>query len=343
LLQRVALQIGFDRAYVHGWVGGWRVSGSLCLQVAWKNPATEEWKLAALNGLYGEETFWASRLLQCLSPRHAKGLARLRRRIMREFHSRHSKCVMTGMLGLLHLCGRVSGVAFGVLADSLDAPVKWQLPRATLLSIGARPISCAEAPSLYGILARICVRAGLSTVPELFLMPMPGMNAYALGSPEDACISVTEGLLRGLSPDEVAGIFAHEVAHIREQDPGAMNWATSMQDDITMASLLGLVELAKGGRTRGSEGRQAVLLAFAPVVARLLYSALSRVRELVADSMAIDMIDDPNALASALCKLEFAHSGLTPLDAHLLARLHQSSLTSSMNSHPGTWERLSHM
>jgi heat shock protein HtpX len=213
-----------------------------------------------------------------------------------------------------------------------------------LLSFGARPLSFGEAPVLYGVLTRICVRAGLPSVPQLFLLPMSGMNAYALGSPEDACISVTEGLLRGLSADEVAGIFAHEVAHIRERDSGAMNWARTLIDDVTNAALNGLAAASNRGRAGcAAASRDALLMASVPAVARLLYSALSRVRELAADSMAIDMIDDPNALASALCKLEFYHSGMTPLDAHLLARLHQSSLTSSMNSHPGTWERLSHM
>ena len=93
------------------------------------------------------------------------------------------------------------------------------------------------------ILLNVCVRAGMERVPELFLLPAPGMNAYALGTPDNACISVTEGLLRGLSREEIAGILAHEVAHILHHDTGAMNWAAAIQGEIVSSALRGIAEL----------------------------------------------------------------------------------------------------
>jgi len=275
--------------------------------------------------------------------KQALALAQLRRRLAREFHSHHSHRVLSGLINLLDLCGQANGKSRGArqALDEIQANLQAaeRQPRATLRALGGKPLRCTEAPKLYAILLNICVRAGMERVPELFLLPVPGMNAYALGGPDNACISVTEGLLHGLSHEEIAGIFAHEVGHILHHDTGAMNWAAAIEGEIIHSALRGIAELTARGRDRTNTAPLAMLLAAAPALARLLFLALSRVREFAADAMALDLIDHPRALAAALCKLEYFHTGLSPFHAHVREQAHSGS----WRTHPGTWERLAHI
>ncbi len=222
---------------------------------------------------------------------------------------------MIGMIGLLVLCAEASGKTRGARQSLSELETKIRSmdcePHAVLRAIGAKPLQCAAAPELYAVLLDICARAGMGRLPELFLLPAAGMNAFALGAPDNACISVTEGLLRGLSRDEIAGILAHEVAHVLHHDTGAMNWAAAIQGEIASSASHGIAELMARRRDWARVGPQALLLAAAPAVARLLFLALSRVRELAADAMALDLIDHPKALVAALCKLEYFHTTCT--------------------------------
>jgi heat shock protein HtpX len=212
-------------------------------------------------------------------------------------------------------------------------------PQAVLQALGATPLQCADAPDLYAILLNVCVRAGLERVPELFLLPAPGMNAYALGTPDNACISVTAGLLSGLSREEIAGILAHELAHILHHDTSAMNWAAAIHGEIVSSAQHGVAGLTAWRDDLDRVGPRALLLVAAPALARLLYFALSRDRELAADAIAVELIDHPGALTAALCKLEYFHSGLSPLRAHMK----DNAVSNPLRSHPGTWERIFHL
>ncbi len=267
--------------------------------------------------------------------------ARLRRSLTRDLHSRDTHRVMAGLIGLLALCDHASEKH----SKSLPSLVELQSrvgtaqrhPCDVLRACGARPLSCSEAPGLYAILSNISRRAGLKRAPELFLLPCHGMNAYALGGPEDACISVTWELLRSLSREEIAGIIAHEVAHILHRDTGAMNWAAAIQREIADLAQRGIRDLMARSPDFVRFGSQALLLAAAPVMAELLIAALSRVREHAADARAMDLIEHPKDLVAALCKLEYFHTGLSPLHAHLRQDAH------ALRSHPGTWERISRL
>ena len=273
----------------------------------------------------------------------ARAVAQQRRNWAREVHSRNSNSVMNELMGLLILCRQASGRS--VQTQELLAEIGAKLhaahrqPHAALYALGAKSLRCAEAPELYGILLNVCVRAGLERVPELFLLPYPGMNAYALGTPDNACISVTTELLNGLSREEIAGILAHEVAHILHHDTSTMNWASAILGEIINSALPGDAGLSACRDESNRTGPEAMLLASAPALARLLYSALSRVRELAADAIAIELIDCPSALKAALCKLEHFHTGLSPLHAHIK----DNAVSNPLRSHPGTWERLSHL
>ena len=269
--------------------------------------------------------------------------ARLRRRAARELNTRDSQQVLTGLMGLLALCEYLS-------ARPQAAPSRWPAlagatsainlpPRDVLRAFGARPLLPGEAPDLYAMLSGICARAGLHRVPELYLLPALDMNAFALGAPDNACISATQGLLRGLSRAEIGGILAHEVAHIVNRDTGAMNWAAAIQHKIAGLALHGVADLASSRQRHAEFSPQAMFLASTPAIARLLFLAFSRLRELDADALAVDLIDHPEALAAALSKLEHSHSGLSPWGAHLQHDAHARP----WRSHPGTWERISRM
>ena len=269
--------------------------------------------------------------------------ARLRRRAARELNTRDSQRVLTGMMGLLALCEYLSArpqAAVGAWpALPAPAPAVDLSPRDVLRAFGARPLLPGDAPDLYAMLSGICARAGLHRVPELYLLPALDMNAFALGAPDNACISATQGLLRGLSRAEIGGILAHEVAHIVNHDTGAMNWAAAIQNKIAGLAQHGVADLASSRERHADFNLQSMFLASTPAIARLLFLAFSRLRELDADALAVDLIDDPEALAAALSKLEHFHSGLSPWGAHL----QHDARSRPWRSHPGTWERISRM
>ena len=142
----------------------------------------------------------------------------------------NSALAIAAMTLLLAVCGWIVGGTEGVhraLAGSAPRQDGSPISRETMHRwFGARLLSPAELPELFNLLANVCGRAGLSRLPDLYCLAAPGdMNAYALGGPEGAAIVLTEGLLRGMTRDEVAGILAHEVAHIRNNDAWTMGWA----------------------------------------------------------------------------------------------------------------------
>jgi heat shock protein HtpX len=190
---------------------------------------------------------------------------------------------------------------------------------------------------LFGILANVCGRAGLSRLPDLYCLAAPGdMNAYALGGPEGGAIVLTEGLLRGMTCNEIAGILAHEVAHIRNNDAWTMNWAAGLRRAIDWTSLAGLALMRTQHHHGGMAASQplAALLSAAPALGQLLGLALSRVRELDADATALELTGDSQALIAALSKLEFHHGGRPAAPAL------EADPMRLLRSHPATAERV---
>jgi heat shock protein HtpX len=152
-------------------------------------------------------------------------------------------------------------------------------------TFGVRLLGPAELPELFNILIDVCNRARLSRLPDIYYLPGPcDMNAYALGGPEGAAIILTEGLLRCMTRDEIAGILAHEVAHIRNNDAWTMSWAAALHRSIEWTSLTGLALLRAQHSGTPDSRPLAALLRAAPSIAQLLRLALSRSRELDADA-----------------------------------------------------------
>jgi heat shock protein HtpX len=332
---------------------------------SWQGPATAAWgpvtlalvpsALAATPPRYS--ACGAGILVELVLPSSQPGLAfwvrihgstpdilRLHRQLNRSENHWQSGNVMAGMLLLVAVCGFIAGGndgARGAVARGAPSPDELRIsPQAMQRRFGARLLTQADMPAMFGRLGDICRRAGLPRQPNLFYLAAPfSMNAYALGNPERSAIVLTQGLLERMTADEVAGILAHEVAHIRNNDALTMTWAAKLQGTIASASLAGLAPAQGGGCGREAaitSRALALFLSSAPAIGQLLYLALSRVRELDADALALELIDDPRPLITALHKLESFHSGRAfPTQSAI-----EDGLVRFLRSHPATSERV---
>jgi heat shock protein HtpX len=279
--------------------------------------------------------------LACHIRATAREIAELRRSFNRDFNDRRSGRVVAGMILLLAICGWITGGDHGATqAVAGGAPLPDDvsiLPDVMLQQLGARRLHPAEMPALFDMLRDICRRAGLSHLPDLYLLDSAGtMNAYALGGPRRSAITLTDGLLQGMTRNEVAGILAHEVAHIRNGDARAMTWASTLHRAIALTALTSLAALPH--HDGAAPGPLAALLRSASAIGELLYLALSRIRELDADATALELIDDPQALVSALHKLECHHNA-----RNLPALWPRDGWLEFLRSHPATWERVGNL
>jgi heat shock protein HtpX len=185
-----------------------------------------------------------------------------------------------------------------------------------LASVGARQIEKRDHPTLYNIVEEMRIASGLSNMPKIYIVDDPRPNAFAVGrDPEHASVAVTAGLLNRLNRDEVQGVVAHELAHIQNRDTLYVMVAAVMVGVIALMSDVFLRYLWFAGgrrRSRSSGGGQAqailmlagILLAIlGPIAAQLLYFALSRRREYLADACGALSTRYPEGLASALEKI----------------------------------------
>jgi heat shock protein HtpX len=267
-------------------------------------------------------------------------IAELLRSLDRADNHRRSGRVIAGMLLLLATCGWIFGGDVGAKWAVSGAPLPDDSaisPENMLRQFGARLLHPAEMPMLFDMLRTICARACLLRCPDLYYLPaVSEMNAYALGGPRRSAITLTDGLLRGMTPNEVAAILAHEVAHIRNGDACAMSWAAMLHRAIVLTSLASLAALQCGARSTPTP--LAALLSCASTVGQLLCLALSRIREFDADATALELIDDPHALVSALNKLERHHNPGQPWSAASV-----QFGVEFLRSHPTTGKRVDHL
>jgi heat shock protein HtpX len=196
-----------------------------------------------------------------------------------------------------------------------------------LTSVNAREIEKEDAPQLWNVVEEMTIASGLGKMPRVFVIDDSGLNAFAVGrTPEKAAVAVTSGLLRRLNRDQLQGVVAHEIGHIRNLDVKFMTLAGVMVGAIVMisdASLRGL--LRGGGRRRSSRSGgkgAAIMLVIAvalaivgPIVAQLLYFACSRRREYLADASSARFTRYPEGLASALEKISRRASSKSKSDA----------------------------
>ncbi len=185
---------------------------------------------------------------------------------------------------------------------------------------GARKVTKDDLPVLYDVVEEMTIASGLPKIPDIYVIDDAAPNAFATGrKPETASVAVTSGLLKALNRDELQGVVAHELGHIRNRDILLMLFAGVMAGAIVMLAEVGLRGMWFGGgrRSRRSNdsggGGQAIimlvavaLMILAPIIAQLIYFAISRKREYLADASAAAYTRFPEGLASALEKIAAA-------------------------------------
>jgi len=241
-----------------------------------------------------------------------------RRRQARLRNLVQSGVLLTGMLGLLGLCGWIMAgregvlwaIALGFVGMLLGRQVS---PRLVLRLFGAIRIPPSELPDLHRIVVELSRRAGLEARPEVYYVPSPMLNAFTVGGRGEAAIAITDGMLRRLSVRELAGVIAHEISHVTNNDMWVMGLADSVTRLTRIMSFLGVMLLFLNLPLLLMQEAQVpwilvLLLMLSPTLASLLQLALSRTREYEADLAAAEITGDPVGLASALDKLE-RHQG----------------------------------
>jgi len=173
-----------------------------------------------------------------------------------------------------------------------------------------RQIMPYQAPNLYAVLQIIAKRADLPAVPKLFYLPSEVMNAFAVGTPENSAIALSDGLLRRLSLREIAAVLAHELSHVSHEDVHIMGFADITSRVTHFLSLIGKILLVLNlplllfFDIYLISWAAILILILAPIATDLLQMALSRTREYNADLGSAQLLGDPEALASALIKME---------------------------------------
>jgi len=179
-----------------------------------------------------------------------------------------------------------------------------------LASSGAQPVSREQVPRLYEVMERLAAKAGLP-MPKLYVIPEPAPNAFATGrNPQHASVAVTQGLLELMNDEELEGVIAHELSHVRNYDILTSSIAATIAGAITYLASMGRWAMIFGGYgrdrddDRGGGGLAALLMVFlAPFAALMLQLFLSRTREYSADETGARMVGQPYGLISALQKL----------------------------------------
>ena len=262
---------------------------------------------------------------------------------------------LTGLfLAVGALIGGTSGmmIAFAfALATNLFA--YWNSDKVLLSMYGAQPVDETSAPDLYRLVARLAQQAGLP-MPKVYITENPQPNAFATGrSPEHAAVCVTSGLLQQVSQEELAGVLAHELGHVKHRDTLTMTIVAVMAGAISM--LANMAFFMGGDRDRNNPmGIVGVILVtlLAPIMAMLVQAAISRSREFEADRAGAEITGRPLWLASALGQIERAAertenypADANPATAHMfiINPLHGGGLTSLFASHPPTEERIARL
>jgi heat shock protein HtpX len=249
--------------------------------------------------------------------------------------------------------GRGGAMIAFALALVMNLISYWFSDKIVLSMYGARPLSPVDAPELYRMVERLAERAGIP-VPRLYVVPGEQPNAFATGrDPAHAAVAVTAGLLHLLDTEEVEGVLAHEIAHIKHRDTLTMTVVATIAGAVMLlADMARWAMIFGGARSDDREGGNPLVYLFvmivAPIAAMLIQLAISRAREYEADATGAKLAGSPDGLISALRKLEQASRMIpmqaSPSTAHLFIvnplRGMGGTLMSLFMTHPPIEERI---
>jgi heat shock protein HtpX len=258
---------------------------------------------------------------------------------------------LTGLfLAVGYLIGGQGGMMIALLFSvAINLFAYWNADKMVLRMYGAREVNRSTAPEFHDLVAELAQRAQLP-MPKVYLIDNPQPNAFATGrNPENAAVAATTGLLRLLSRDEIAGVMAHELAHVRNRDTLIMTMTATIAGAISMLANFGMFF---GGSRRDSPlgpfGAIAMMI-LAPLGAMLVQMAISRTREYAADRAGAEISGQPLALASALEKIAGAARRIenpaaeaNPATAHLfiINPLSGARMDNLFSTHPATENRI---
>ena len=253
-----------------------------------------------------------------------------------------------------YLIGGEGGMLIALaVAAATNLFAYWNADRMVLSMYGAQEIERASAPGFYGIVEQLAARAGLP-MPRVYVIDSEQPNAFATGrNPEHAAVCATTGLLRMMSSEELAGVIAHELSHVKNRDTLTMTITAMLAGAIGMLANFAFFF----GQSRDSEGNpnplgvigSLVIMIVAPLAATLVQMAISRGREYEADRSGAEISGHPLWLASALQKLESAAAEIpneaasqNPATAHLFIvnPLQGAAMDNLFSTHPSTENRV---
>jgi len=270
----------------------------------------------------------------------------------------------TGLLmaGILALFGAIGGVIGGqqgmlvalAIGGAMNFFAYWFSDKMVLAMYRAQEVDETSAPQLHRMVRELAARAGLP-MPRVYLIDQAQPNAFATGrNPEHAAVAATTGLLRLLTPRELRGVMAHELAHVKHRDILISTISATVAGAIgTLANFGMLFGGAHNDREGGGNPLLAILvLILAPIAAMLIQFAISRTREFGADRRGADISGDPRALADALAKIEAYARGIPnpTAEAHpataqmmIVNPLSGGGIKGLFSTHPATAERIARL
>jgi heat shock protein HtpX len=256
-------------------------------------------------------------------------------------------------MGVGYLAGGQTGMLIAFFAAAaMNLFAYWNSDKMVLRMYGARQVDAQSAPELYGLVQQLA-KAGDLPMPRVYVMDNPQPNAFATGrNPENSAVAVTTGLLQRLDRDELAGVVAHELAHIKHRDTLLMTITATLAGAISMLANFGLY--FGGNRDSGGTGiiGGILLVILAPIAAALVQFGISRGREYEADRIGAEISRTPQALASALRRISSAAEEIpnmpaerNPASAHLFIvnPLSGARLDNLFSTHPNVENRIAQL
>ncbi len=265
--------------------------------------------------------------------------------------------LLTAMTLVLLFMGQLFGGQTGmeialVLAVVMNFASYFFSDKIALAAYRAQPVTREQLPRAYEIVERLTQKIGIP-MPKIYVIPTDSPNAFATGrNPQHASVAMTEGILNLLTDEEMEGVLAHELGHVRNRDILISSVAATLAGAITLIARMGYWASLFGGggssddRDRGSGFVGLLMLILAPIAATLIQLAVSRSREYEADASGASYTGNPHALASALAKLDAYSKRIpmqgTPSTAHLfiVAPLLGISFASLFSTHPPIAKRI---
>ena len=248
--------------------------------------------------------------------------------------------------------GMVMAIAFATI---MNFGMYWFSDKIVLRMYNAQPVTEAQAPELYAIVHILVQKAGMP-MPTVYIIPDETPNAFATGrNPEHAVVAVTQGIMRILSREELSGVIAHELAHIKHRDMLTGTMVATIAGAISMLAQMAQWSMIFGGGSRrddddGSPIVAIVMMIVAPIAAMLVQMAISRTREFEADKGGAMIAGSPSGLSNALLKLEkgsqlIPMTDAKPATAHMFIvnPLTGGGLMKLFSTHPPIEERVARL